>query len=237
MLNKHLPLWYQVSQGLRAEILDSGHDAPYRLPTEVELAKAYDVSLVTLRQALQVLEAEGLITRKRRLGTFANPTKKQERPLKLVGLAEAVMVQHTTDESVTLGHELIPVPVTLAKYFPVPKVYEIRRLRIDDGIPVAYAVNYLLPEYGKQLPLSKMRGSVTRLLKEELGVKIRRFQNTVEAALPQPDVARELQIDVMTPILLINGVTTDHQDRVVDVLRLHYRSDRFRFSLDIDIPA
>lgn len=60
-LNRKLPLWYQVSQSLRASILGRRPHDPLRLPTEEQLAVHYGVSVLTMRQALKELEAEGLI--------------------------------------------------------------------------------------------------------------------------------------------------------------------------------
>lgn len=61
VLNRKLPLWYQVSQSLRASILGRTPDASLRLPTEEQLAAHYGVSVLTMRQALKELEEEGLI--------------------------------------------------------------------------------------------------------------------------------------------------------------------------------
>ena len=69
VLNRKLPLWYQVSQSLRASILGRSPQDPLRLPTEEQLAGHYGVSVLTMRQALKELEDEGLITRHRRRGT------------------------------------------------------------------------------------------------------------------------------------------------------------------------
>lgn len=63
VLNRKLPLWYQVSQSLRASILGRSPRDPLRLPTEEQLAGHYGVSVLTMRQALKELEDEGLITR------------------------------------------------------------------------------------------------------------------------------------------------------------------------------
>lgn len=66
VLNRKLPLWYQVSQSLRASILGRSPQDPLRLPTEERLAGHYGVSVLTMRQALKELEDEGLITCHRR---------------------------------------------------------------------------------------------------------------------------------------------------------------------------
>lgn len=80
VLNRKLPLWYQVSQSLRASILGRPRDASARLPTEEQLAAHYGVSVLTMRQALKELEAEGLISRHRRRGTFIEPRARRVSP-------------------------------------------------------------------------------------------------------------------------------------------------------------
>ena len=78
VLNRKLPLWYQVSQSLRASILGRSPQDPLRLPTEEQLAGHYGVSVLTMRQALKELEDEGLITRHRRRGTFIEPDARRD---------------------------------------------------------------------------------------------------------------------------------------------------------------
>lgn len=80
VLNRKLPLWYQVSQSLRASILGRTPDASLRLPTEEQLAAHYGVSVLTMRQALKELEEEGLISRHRRRGTFIEPGARRSTP-------------------------------------------------------------------------------------------------------------------------------------------------------------
>ena len=95
VLNRKLPLWYQVSQSLRASILGRHADAPLRLPTEDELAAHYGVSVLTMRQALKELEDEGLISRHRRRGTFIDPGARRAAPVKLLGTVDAIVAQQS----------------------------------------------------------------------------------------------------------------------------------------------
>jgi len=65
-----MPRYHQIAQALRDRIR-SGDIAPgARLDNQRRLAEDFDVTLMTLRQALEVLEREGLIMRRHGLGTF-----------------------------------------------------------------------------------------------------------------------------------------------------------------------
>ncbi|HWK45351.1 MAG TPA: GntR family transcriptional regulator [Stellaceae bacterium] len=241
VLNRKLPLWYQVAQSLRAEILARRFEATNRLPTEIELARQYGVSLITLRQALKTIEEEGLISRHRRLGTFVNPAAFAQRPLELLGAVATVFAQQTTEEMTVLEHGVTRLPADLAAQFgdDAPReVGVIRRLRLDGGVPVGYAINYVLPGLAARILPDQLRSlSMTRILSDSLGVEIKRIENTVEAQLASPEVAHLLATDLMSPILLFTGISHDMTGRVVDIARIHYRGDRYKFSVGFDIAG
>lgn len=128
VLNRKLPLWYQVSQSLRASILGRAPDASLRLPTEEQLAAHYGVSVLTMRQALKELEEEGLISRHRRRGTFIEPGARRSTPRRLLGSIDAIVAQQSGERTTVLGHGAEPVPGELAEYFPdVTEVVAYRR--------------------------------------------------------------------------------------------------------------
>jgi GntR family transcriptional regulator len=236
-LNRRLPLWYQVAQSLRAMILCRSADDPLRLPTEAALARHYGVSLITLREALKSLEEERLVARHRRRGTFVNPAAPSSPPLKLMGSLETVMAQQSSAEVTVLEQRRVAAPGFLAEHFPgVAELTLFRRLRKERGVPVSYAENYVLPEYGERVAASSLeRWPMTKILRDEVGVAIARVEDSVEAQLATPEIARLLEVGLASAILFFTGVSRDTRGRVVDVARIHYRGDRARFAVAFDV--
>ena len=113
-----LPLWYQLAQSLRTAILGLDHDIPARLPTEAQFARHYGVSVTTVRQALASLAADGLITRHRRRGTFVNPDALRLRSLRVLGSADAILAQQSSDEIQVLGRTRVPADTGPAAVSP-----------------------------------------------------------------------------------------------------------------------
>ncbi|MFC7591307.1 GntR family transcriptional regulator [Nonomuraea antimicrobica] len=68
-----VPAWAQVAQILRRQMDAGALDAGERLPSEQELAVGFDVSRITIRQALAHLAAEGYVERRQGVGTFVSP--------------------------------------------------------------------------------------------------------------------------------------------------------------------
>ncbi|MFZ4301449.1 GntR family transcriptional regulator [Streptomyces cinereoruber] len=238
VLNRKLPLWYQVSQSLRASILGRTPDASLRLPTEERLAAHYGVSVLTMRQALKELEEEGLISRHRRRGTFIEPGARRSTPRRLLGSIDAIVAQQSGERTTVLGHGAEPVPGELAEYFPdVPEVVAYRRLRSDgeSGEPTNWAENAVLPELATAIdPADLERWPMTKVLRDVVGVRISRITDTVEARLADPETAGLLQVPLLSPILHYTGVTYDEDGRVVDVARIRYRGDRFSFTVTVE---
>lgn len=238
VLNRKLPLWYQVSQSLRASILGRSPQDPLRLPTEEQLAGHYGVSVLTMRQALKELEEEGLITRHRRRGTFIEPHARRGAPVRLLGSVDAIVAQQSGMTTDLLDYGRAPVPPALAEHFPdLAEVATYHRLRSDEktGEPTNHARNYVRPELADRVDVGELaRRPMTKVLRDSAGADISRITDTVSARLADPETARLLQVPLLSPILHYTGVTYDADGRVLDVAVIHYRGDCFSFSVTLD---
>ncbi|GGV25630.1 GntR family transcriptional regulator [Streptomyces spectabilis] len=238
VLNRKLPLWYQVSQSLRASILGRAPDAPLRLPTEEQLAGHYGVSVLTMRQALKELEDEGLISRHRRRGTFIEPDVRRGSPVRLLGSVDAIVAQQSGMDTKLLSHGREQVPTDVAEHFPgLAEVATYHRLRSDarTGEPTNHARNHVRPDLAERIdPTDLERWPMTKVLRDVVGVAISRITDTVEARLADPETARLLQVPLLSPILHYTGITYDTEGRALDVARIQYRGDRFSFTVTLD---
>ncbi|MEU9345661.1 GntR family transcriptional regulator [Streptomyces sp. NPDC048278] len=238
VLNRKLPLWYQVSQSLRASILGRSPRDPLRLPTEERLAEHYGVSVLTMRQALKELEDEGLISRHRRRGTFIEPDARRGTPVRLLGSVDAIVAQQSGMTAELLEHGTAPVTGELVEYFPdLAEVATYHRLRSDEqtGEPTNHARNHVRPELAERIdPEDLARQPMTKVLRDVVGADISRITDTVAARLADPETARLLQVPLLSPILHYTGVTYDTAGRVLDLAVIHYRGDRFSFTVTLD---
>ncbi|HEX9542786.1 MAG TPA: GntR family transcriptional regulator [Streptosporangiaceae bacterium] len=233
-----LPLWYQLAASLRAAIAGLDHDAPTRLPTEAQFARHFGVSVTTVRQALASLAADGLITRHRRRGTFANPDALRSRTLRVLGSADAIMAQQSSDEIQVLGRARVPGGSgPAARLGTAGQAVLIRRLRLDGGVPVSYAENYLRPEHADRITDEALIAApITKILHNDLSLPLTRIDNAVSARTATAGLAALLRVDVLSPVLVSDNVTYAAGGTPVDVARIHYRGDRFTFAISLDIP-
>jgi GntR family transcriptional regulator len=237
LFHSQLPLWYQVAQSLRAEILSSSHTEPLRIPTEVELATKYSVSVITIRQSLKYLQQEGLIYRQRRHGTFAHPNVTKPSPLKLLGLAESIIAQDSSEPTEVISRNIETPPASVAKLFAdVNSVITFhRRSKVDNKV-ASYLLNYLDPNVGELISEHMATGSITKAIRDGGRAEIGSFHNSVSAVLPSPMIAEQLDIDLVSPVLFFEGICFDRNKRVLDVAHIYYRADKYKFSVDFEVP-
>lgn len=232
-----LPLWYRVEQSLRAYIARSAGDEPLRLPTESELAAHYGVSVATVRQALTGLEADGLVTRHRRRGTFATPRAGEPRTLHLLGSADAVLAQQAGEQVTLLERGGGAAPPPFDRWYPGgAEVGTFRRLRSDRGEPRSVADNAVPARLAHRIADADLLAApMTAVLRDVLGVPLARIENVVEARLATPEIAGLLAVAPGSPVLVSTNVVHDTAGAVVDVAVIHYRGDRFRFGVTVDL--
>ncbi|CAM5360133.1 GntR family transcriptional regulator OS=Streptomyces cyaneofuscatus OX=66883 GN=G3I52_26745 PE=4 SV=1 [Streptomyces cyaneofuscatus] len=130
------------------------------------------------------------------------------------------------------------MPSDLAEFFPeLPEVATYHRLRCDEktGEPTNHARNYVRPELAGRIDVDDLaRWPMTKVLRDGVGMDISRITDTVEARLADPETARLLEIPLLSPILHYTGITYDSAGRVLDVAVIHYRGDRFSFTVTLD---
>jgi GntR family transcriptional regulator len=198
-------------RSLKEDIL-SGRFAPEgRLPSEAELTEIFDVSRVVVRQALQILEDESLITRVKGKGTFvAKDAAADESPV-LSGYIEdflRVGVALEVDEASDLFH--------------------VKRLRLVEGRPFSVVENYLPYKVGICLPMVLMESEpLMTLVEKYAGISIEWASQVFQAVSADADLAALLDIDLMTPVLKMTLTAFTADSDVVNFADVYYRSDRY----------
>lgn len=202
------------------------------LPTERELCARFHVARGTVRQALDLLEAEQRIYRHQGKGTFATPPK-IDQTLELVSHTEHIRARGMEPASKLLGIDSAPADARTAVLLDVEKgarVLEVERLRLANGEPVALEL-VLLPAAafpGVADALTETQ-SLYAILRHRYGVELSFAEETIEVVIAPDREADLLGVSPGTAVLLLSRHTFDTAGRPVEYVTSHYRSDRFRF--------
>lgn len=217
---------------LRGKILDGVYGglaaARPMLPSEAELAAEFDVSRNAIREALELLRGEGLITRVQGAGTFVTGAKLSQRLDRLEGLAESLAGhQLPVDNTVLSVRESVASPFVAAK-LQLPEnapIIFIERLRSVGGVPLSLDTTSL--RVGA-IPVDANldRQDVFAMIERELGVRLGWAEVTVESVAADANTAELLQMRSGAPLLLLHRLTFLEDGTPFDFESVRYRGDR-----------
>ncbi len=235
-LSSEVPLYFQLASVLREQILSGRYAMGDQVPTEAALVGEYGVSRITVRQALTMLEREGLVRREVGRGTFVTEAHQFTGEQKVEG---------SLDDLISLGYftsvKVVDIRTVKANRAdaailglePGAQLVRCSRLRYWHKDPYCHIVVDLPWEIGHRLTRTDFKGSILRALEDKLHVHIRDAQQRVRASLADAHVARLLQTSIGAPLLSIDRLVMSDDGRPVEHVRTHYRSDIFSFSVHL----
>ena len=234
-------LKYQKAKDtLLASIQEGQIGANECLPSERELCARFDVSRVTIRKAVDELEAEGVIYRFPGKGTFVKRQQKITQALsRLTSFTEDMQARHMKADSKILLSERSAANKEVAQRLglnPGDEVILFRRLRLADGSPMAIETIYL--DYNIFYPLLTefSGGSFYAFMRERLGIVPKRALQSLEVT-PLMEWEAELLGNVdLNAALLMNRQTFDDNDRPIEYVVSKYRSDKYKFTIELYNP-
>ncbi|MCX4553369.1 GntR family transcriptional regulator [Streptomyces sp. NBC_01267] len=207
------------------------------LPDERLLAADFAVSRNTVRQALFILRDEGLVERRRGVGTVLL-NRKYAHPLgRLAGLAETLHAHGTVDNQVRARGPVVP-PVQVARRLSVPEgeeVVRLERLRRLDGVPLSLDLTYLPTDIGLPLlDLDLENQDVFALIEQSTGQRLGAAEVTVQAVNADPHTAGILAAPAGTALFAVERLSRLSDGRPVDLEFLSIRGDRLTLRADLD---
>jgi GntR family transcriptional regulator len=223
-----LPAYQRIQSAIRKRI-ESGQLRPGdAVPSERDLAKIHEVSLMTARHALASLEREGIVERRRGIGTFVAAPKIHFN--KLMSYTEQMASRSLTAGSKVLFARLIDNEHEAAARLSLPptsSVIKLERLRHAAGEPFALETCYLsADEFSGILDAPIGRESLFGILERNYKVEIGYADEEIDATAADPRIAELLAVPRRDPLLRIRQVIYSTKGKAIMYVLGYYRSDR-----------
>lgn len=230
-----LPLYVQIAAALRRRI-EEGHWKPgERMSTLEECEQEYNVARVTVRQAMALLEKEGLVQRQRGRGTFVIGTVPNRRWLHLATDWET-LVESIKDNV----PRLLPVdgPPPAPKLGPddgeaAERYAYLQSLQSRDGEPYAHARVHVAKEIFDRAPKRFRTQTALYVLSTLKGVKIARAHQTFIIGTADMASAQTLDIALNAPTAEAHCAVVDENGTAIYVGDIVYRGDCVKFDIDL----
>lgn len=230
-----LPLYDQVASELRQRIRDGYWATGGQLPNMDDLAQEFGVARVTVRQALNLLEEEGLIWRRQGKGTFVARRPLDERWLR-VGTQWASlmrMIEGTRMRLVDSRDVLRPDEWRSEDGEPADAYRYLHRVHAKDGRPYCDIGIFLASDIYALAPKEFERRLVLEVLDRLPDVEIGSAHQTLTIGRADMETARVLDMDVGGPVAEVHRVITDRSNRAIYVAEIVYRGDFVRLDMQL----
>ncbi|WP_158845894.1 GntR family transcriptional regulator [Saccharothrix deserti] len=204
-----VPKYLAIYRVLADRIADGRYPADAPLPAQRELVEEFDVSLMTVRQAIQALEADGLLETRHGVGTFVRRPAFSYGLTGLRSLSQDLVEQGIELETEVLDAGLVVPPADVSARLGVPaggRVLAVERLRstrtTGGPVPLLLQTSYLPEGIGSRIGAEPLRHQSLYRLLEDLGTPVRQASETIQAVALTAEQAGVLQRDPGSPALL-----------------------------------
>lgn len=236
-----VPRYHQIAQTLRERISASRQGPGERLDNQRSLAREFGVTLMTLRQALDLLERDGLIARRHGLGTFvARPAIDYD----ILHLRTLVADLSALGEDVAtrfLRSHFAAADRRVAEALGLTEdaeVFVLERLRLVDGEPMSFQASYLPAALGADVSRSDLAVTPLRqVLTGKLGIEITAARETVSAVPLERRAALELGCRPGIAAFRSDRVSVGPDGTPLVYDRVFIPGDRFRITRNIRYEA
>jgi GntR family transcriptional regulator len=233
MTRSKVPMHLQITNTLRQRIV-SGRYRKSGLPAELSLMEEFDVSRHTIRAAMQRLVSDGLIERRAGKGTTV---VRHRTAGQWVGSLETLL--EFPIESIQFleakSHPAKAFPEIAASFGISPKgrIFRFTRKLLVNSEVSGISHLFLRPELASKVPTSELEKELLLTLVEEYGgVRATRAVQTISAAAADRQLARQLEVEVGAPLLVLSrSYTVQDGDKLMHIV-LWCRPDRYNHTIE-----
>jgi GntR family transcriptional regulator len=235
--DSRVPRYLQVASALRRRIRDGRWGVGEKIATLEELEREFDVARVTVRQAIELLQSEGLLKSHQGRGTFVTKSVPHDRWLQLATDWESLIAPIRDHIP-----QLLPAEVGTASTEPrieegdgiaAPAYVAIRSIQKRDGKPYAYARVYVAKHIHAKAPKAFASRVALAVLSEMKALSIARAHQTVVVGAADLDTAQQLGIALNSPIAEARCIVSDSDGVVIYVGEITYPGDYVRLNIEL----
>jgi GntR family transcriptional regulator len=232
-----VPRYHRIADALRERIRVGELPSGARLDNQRQLAKSFGVTLMTLRQALELLEREHLITRRHGLGTFVAAPSIDYDIMQLRRFAGDLSAKGERVATRLLGTRFAAADRHVAEALRLagrPRVLVVERLRLVDEHPMSLQRSFLPSPLGDEVIRADLvLTPLHQVLEFKLGVVVTRASETVSAVRLGRREARDLGCRAGEPAFESERVSYDAGGAPVVFDRAFIPGDRFRITREL----
>jgi len=234
VINEDLPIpkYAQIAEHLKAKVEELSKEGKDKFLSDDELIKMFNVSRMTIRQAVQLLVKEGLLKRIQGKGTFIVRKDKLKTDIAKLDTFFRGWYLDKNFHVKLLYRGSVPCPKGIDEKLgvkPGEEVYQVKRLRLLEGIPIVIDNRYLLKKYGEQITDEEyVSYSFSHLFLNKFNLSLTEGEIEIEAVLASQEISEILGISIGSPVLY-RSVDLKAMKSCVLTGASSYRGDMYKY--------
>ena len=232
-----LPIYYQLKEIIKEKIQEGEYSEGELLPSERELCVQYDISRMTVRQAINELQVEGYLYKVHGKGSFVRSNKIEQNLASLTSFSEDMRRMGRKPGSKILSVETQKANAEIAQKLGLhigDNVLLLRRLRFADQQPICIEKTYLNANLIEQFDIFQTQDfSLYEYLQTTLHIKLARAHQTIETILLSGKEANLLAVMENSLGLLMERITYNEKNEAIEYVRSTYRGDTYKFVIEL----
>ncbi|AFL99149.1 MULTISPECIES: GntR family transcriptional regulator [Desulfitobacterium] len=239
--DNQIPLYIQLKNLITQKIKDGEFLPGEKLRSERELCELYDVSRITVRQAMNELEKEGLIFKTHGKGTFVAEPKVEQELFTITPFQNSLLMKGLKPNTKIMEYLVLPNSYEISLILNVPLVehiFQLKLLGLNEDNPMAFYNSYFSIELGQKMlelavSASSRHESFTTLdlYKNIPEINLRTISQTIEASIADSYIASILEVKKGSPIFIVQSVIYSDQNQPLEKKTAIYRGDKYKFSV------
>src|SRR5690625_4871720 len=234
LLNNKEPLYVQVKDILKDRIISGQYPINTLMPSEQELRKEFDVSIITIRKAVEQLANQGYVEKRSGIGTTVLDNN---------AVSTLSKGQRFSEYLIESGYNLEKSFVSLKKKdsadFPflaehfTGSCYCMERLYILDGKPYVHFRHYVPGDVDVPEDMDHFQSSLYEIMYQQ-GFNFQSFKDEFGVAVPDEDVAHKLEVE-QQPLLQRLRYSFDPYDRLIEYSVAFYNTNLHKYIVKLDV--
>lgn len=229
------PVYIQIHNQIKQDVENGKWRVGQRIPAERELAEQFEVSRMTLRQAIQTLVDDGILERHVGSGTFVANRKVQEKMSGVTSFTDLMLSAGKTPSSKTISYHVTTPSQSEIERLQLKKdqkVLRMERIRYGSDMPICYEVTAVPADLIEDFSKEEVTSSLYKILEVKAGLYPGRAIQTVSAMSASEKIAEYLEIRRGETLLRLRQISYLQDGRPFEYTHTQYVGDRFEFVLE-----
>lgn len=241
-LESTVPVYLQVANQIKEDIKEQKLQAGDMIPSDRSYCESLGVSHMTVKKAVDLLVNEGLVIRKKGVGTFISEPKIVQSLFTLSGFTGDNSEKGRKTCSQVLRFEVEEASSKLREKLGLSegdRVINLKRLRMINNEPVALEdayISYECKKYRKLLDHNFEKESLYHVLVNECGVELGLGEETIEVSSATDEISQSLGVALGKPMFYLSRITYSKEKVPVEYVESVYRADKYIFQAVLTAP-